>query len=574
MLTSSVSLVSSALGGAQLGLIRVRSLAGGFRSRLVAVLAVSAVVATGFFVGVSVVPAAPANAASVPFDPGYIISDANFYDGAAMSEAQIQAFLAARGSVLANYRSSVSSRAARVDSGDPSHLYCGAFTGGSNLLASTIIHRAQVACGISARVILVTLQKETGLISHPAPEPWRFQRAMGYGCPDSAQGACDVLHEGFGNQVYMASLQFKFYKRAQNGFNFQPGVRYVQYHPNTGCGGTNVNIQSWATAALYNYTPYQPTSASLAAYPAAAPGADSGCGSYGNRNFANFYTEWFGSPTGAVNPIGALDAVTPVVGGATVFGWAFDPDTTNPVSIHVYVNNVYSSTITANQARTDVGAAYPGRTNHGFRETLTLRAGAQSVCLYAINVGPGTINTPLGCRTITVPAPPPQEPPANESGAVYRFWSDSFNGHFYTRSVAERNDIIAKYPGVWKYETVAFGAFGAPVEGTVPVYRFWSNTYNGHFYTTSEAEKNHIIATYPNHIWQYETVAFHVYPNASTVPGTVPMSRFWSAAYGHHFYTASEAEAASVRASYPHIWAFEGQVFRVPSAKPQAAPLP
>lgn len=559
-----------------MGLIRVRSLAGGFRSRVVTALAVLAVFASGLTVGSILSPAEPAAAADAAlFDPGYIISDAEFYNGNAMTEAQIQNFLnsaapgACGGAGCLKQYSQTTINKPQHYSDTAGAVQCTPYTGGANESAARIIDKVQRACGISAKVLLVTLQKERALVTKTSAIPADFTVAMGMGCPDTAP--CDSEYYGFFNQVWSAAKQFKTYRAAPNYFNFRAGhVSTIQWHPNAACGSTQLHIANAATAALYNYTPYRPNASAMANL----YGTGDTCASYGNRNFWVFYSDWFGSPTGAVNPIGALDAVTPVVGGATVFGWAFDPDTTDPVSIHVYVNNAYSSTITANQARSDVGAAYPGRTNHGFRETLTLRAGNQSVCLYAINVGPGTINTPLGCRTITVPAPPPQEPPANESGAVYRFWSDSFNGHFYTRSVAERNDIIAKYPGVWKYETVAFGAFGAPVEGTVPVYRFWSNTYNGHFYTTSEAEKNQIIATYPRHIWQYETVAFYVYPNASAVPGTVPMSRFWSAAYGHHFYTASEAEAASVRANYPHIWAFEGQVFRVPSAKPQAAPLP
>ena len=159
---------------------------------------------------------------------------------------------------------------------------------------------------------------------------------------------------------------------------------------------------------------------------------------------------------------------------------------------------------------------------------------------------------------------------------MYRFWSDTYQGHFYTRSVAERNNVIEDYSdSVWRYEAAVFGAFGTQVAGTVPVYQFWSATYNGHFYTTSEAEKNQVIATYPAHIWQYEAVAYYVYPSTSSNLDTVPMARFWSPTYLHHFYTSDAVEAQQVADQYSdEIWTPEGNVFRVLKTVPKAAPLP
>jgi len=42
----------------------------------------------------------------------------------------------------------------------------------------------------------------------------------------------------------------------------------------------------------------------------------------------------------------------------------------------------------------------------------------------------------------------------------------------------------------------------------VPVYRFWSPTLEGHFYTADEAEKQKLIDDYP-HVWTYECIAFY-----------------------------------------------------------------
>jgi hypothetical protein len=40
----------------------------------------------------------------------------------------------------------------------------------------------------------------------------------------------------------------------------------------------------------------------------------------------------------------------------------------------------------------------------------------------------------------------------------------------------------------------------------VPVYRFWSQVLECHFYTVSEEEEDNLIKNYP-HIWTFEGVA-------------------------------------------------------------------
>lgn len=230
-------------------------------------------------------------AAVVGFNPENIISDALFYDGNAMSSAEIQAFLDAKigsctnGKCLNVLNVSISSRDAWYSAvtGD---LVCSALQGGT-MRTSELIYRVQVACGISAKAILVTLQKEQGLTTSSAPSDWNLQAAMGASCPDTSP--CDPAYSGVGPQIVQGVRQLKIYKAGR--FAKQPGVNFIGYSPDASCGGTNLNIQNYATAALYNYTPYQPNAASLAA----GWGLGDGCSSYGNRNFFNYYTSWFGS---------------------------------------------------------------------------------------------------------------------------------------------------------------------------------------------------------------------------------------------------------------------------------------
>jgi hypothetical protein len=268
-----------------------------------------AAILTGALLGSSLLAlATPAPAQALSggdFTPGMIISDSLFYDGNAMSEAQIQQFLASKGSGLAGYTFSVNSRSAVYSSAG--NLRCKAFDGGQ-LAASTIIYRAQVACGISAKVLLVTLQKEQGLVTKSAPSQSAMDRAMGYACPDTAPCAATTL--GFGNQVYSGALQFITYK--VSGFARQPGWNSIGFSPNAACGATTLYLQNYATAALYNYTPYQPNAAALANL----SGTGDGCSSYGNRNFWVYYNSWFGSTIGpSPYPISG-----PTITGTTTIG--------------------------------------------------------------------------------------------------------------------------------------------------------------------------------------------------------------------------------------------------------------
>jgi hypothetical protein len=99
-------------------------------------------------------------------------------------------------------------------------------------------------------------------------------------------------------------------------------------------------------------------------------------------------------------PFGWVDEVRTAFGLVAVGGWAIDPDTADPVQVHVYIDSV-GRILTADAERADVGAAYPGYgSRHGFSATYPISPGTHQVCVYAINTGAGT-NRLLACRTVT-----------------------------------------------------------------------------------------------------------------------------------------------------------------------------
>jgi hypothetical protein len=170
--------------------------------------------------------------------------------------------------------------------------YCNGIGAGTKSGADIIFNVAQ-ACNVSPKALIVLLQKEQGLITDDWPWPIEYRSATGYGCPDTA--ACDAQYYGFFNQVYNAAHQFKVYTAKPNLFNYAVGRNsFIGYNPNAGCGGSNVTPQTQATAALYNYTPYQPNAAALANL----YGTGDGCSAYGNRNFWRMFNDWFGPTLG------------------------------------------------------------------------------------------------------------------------------------------------------------------------------------------------------------------------------------------------------------------------------------
>ncbi|GCE77689.1 N-acetylmuramoyl-L-alanine amidase [Cellulomonas biazotea] len=100
-------------------------------------------------------------------------------------------------------------------------------------------------------------------------------------------------------------------------------------------------------------------------------------------------------------PYGVIDAATATNTAITVTGWALDPDTHNPIDVHVYVDGRGVS-LRADGNRPDVDQAFRKGAAHGWSYALDARPGPHDVCVHAINDGPGD-NTLIGCRTVVVP---------------------------------------------------------------------------------------------------------------------------------------------------------------------------
>jgi len=145
--------------------------------------------------------------------------------------------------------------------------------------------------------------------------------------------------------------------------------------------------------------------------------------------------------------------------------------------------------------------------------------------------------------------------------AVYRFYNPVTGAHFFTSSLAERNDVLAKYPNVWFYEGVAFVA--APAAGTVPLHRFYNASAVAHFYTASEAEKAAVLAKWPT-LFAYEGTTYSVALSAGA--GRIAVYRFYNTLSKSHFYTTSSMERDNIIGRWSGIYHYEGVAYYVVSS--------
>ena len=239
------------------------------------------------------------------FDPGLIISDSVFYDFGTMTADDIQRFLDSKVDVCKDSDGGprcIKDFVMDTPAVKGSDGRCTSLPALKAQTAAMIIYNVAHACGINPRVLIVTLQKEQGLIQAQNPTQRMYDYALGMNCPDTLQG-CSKSAAGFFYQLYNGAGQLQWYGDPKSSFTYlKVGAnisrRYqdarVEKKLGIDCGQRTFQLKSQATAALYYYTPYTPNDSALANL----YGSGDSCSAYGNRNFWRFYSTWFGSPIG------------------------------------------------------------------------------------------------------------------------------------------------------------------------------------------------------------------------------------------------------------------------------------
>ena len=131
---------------------------------------------------------------------------------------------------------------------------------------------------------------------------------------------------------------------------------------------------------------------------------------------------------------------------------------------------------------------------------------------------------------------------------VYRFFRTDTQTQFYTTTDVERESVIANLP---QYEPEGISFVGADVPetdeltGISPVYRFFNTSTGIHLYTADENERAFVEENLDNFV--FEGTPYYGYD--TQVEGTVPLYRFYNEGLDAHFYTPSIEERDAFIAS-------------------------
>lgn len=143
---------------------------------------------------------------------------------------------------------------------------------------------------------------------------------------------------------------------------------------------------------------------------------------------------------------------------------------------------------------------------------------------------------------------------------VYRF--DNIDGtQLLTADTSERNDLLANQPS-YIYQGAAMGAISPQADDpdAAPVFRFFDAATGDHFLTASATEATQLAASRPDLV--QEQVGFN--EHLTQQAGDVAVYRFFDTATGTHLYTADASEYASLSTTRPEM-AQEGIAFYAPS---------
>jgi hypothetical protein len=345
--------------------------------------------------------------------------------------------------------------------------------------AAQIIYNAAQTYGINPQALLVTLQKENGLITDDWPYPWQYLTATGFACPDG--GECDPAYYGFTNQVNQLARHFRnFYDLNPSWYiPYRPGSNYIKWAPfdrtnylDT-CGGSNVNIQNRATAALYSYTPYQPNAAALNNL----YGTGDSCSSYGNRNFWRDFNNWFGTTYGEVNE--------------TNINWSFESLDGSPTSISGQ-DGAVGQTPKAIQFGNSIQVFYYDVTNGNLKRSYENGSGWVTETLDGSGGVAGRINADVG----KMPAA------AIYNNQLHVFYFDVTNGDL-------RHGVSDTNGGNWTFETLdgdsQTGGRTTAKVGVNPAAAVYGNTLQVFHYDDTAGNIRHVWFT-PGVGWSNENL--------------------------------------------------------------------
>ena len=138
---------------------------------------------------------------------------------------------------------------------------------------------------------------------------------------------------------------------------------------------------------------------------------------------------------------------------------------------------------------------------------------------------------------------------------VHRFFNPLLGGHFFTTDQTEKEHVLSETQ--FNGEGVGFKAIAENVDApasSVPIYRFYNSISGSHLFTAFDAEKEHLLSVEG---FIFEGVSFRGFDLNTSA--TTAIHRFFNTTNGGHFFTASEFEKSAIM-NIPEL-IYEGEAF-------------
>jgi hypothetical protein len=122
---------------------------------------------------------------------------------------------------------------------------------------------------------------------------------------------------------------------------------------------------------------------------------------------------------------------------------------------------------------------------------------------------------------------------------IHRFYHGGASDHFYSTNIGEGG------PHGYASEGVGFQLAAQQTPGLVPVYRYWKSDFKDHFYTTNAGEIG-VVTQGMSGKFGYVCEGILGYISPNSIPGTIPVYRYWNESVHDHFYTTNASEIGTV----------------------------
>jgi peptidoglycan hydrolase-like amidase len=135
---------------------------------------------------------------------------------------------------------------------------------------------------------------------------------------------------------------------------------------------------------------------------------------------------------------------------------------------------------------------------------------------------------------------------------MYRLYNTKNGAYLYARGDADKAHVLNTWPEFEFTDGVpAFYASLTSQAGLTPIYRLY-NTKNGmYLYTRGDADKAHVMSTWPEFEFTDGVPAF--YASLTSQAGLTPIYRLYNTLNGMYLYTRSEADKVHVMSTWPEF---------------------